>query len=58
MLLIGKLPIRKNLYEALLFSAAVCFYIQGNFLNLDVGVMNGAEIDWKDYSGHIAGRFL
>lgn len=57
-LLIGKLPIRKNLYEALLFSAAVCFYIQGNFLNLDVGVMNGAEIDWKDYSGHIAGNLI
>ena len=57
-LLIGKLPIKKNLYEALLFSTAVCFYIQGNFLNLDVGVMNGAEIEWKDYSDHIAGNLI
>lgn len=51
---IGSLLRQKGLllYEALLFAAALCLYIQGNFLNLDVGVMNGASIDWFDHLGH------
>lgn len=43
-----------TVYEALLFAAAICIYLQGNFLNLDVGLMNGAEIEWSQYYG----RFL
>lgn len=37
------------IYEISLFTLAVCAYVQGNFLNLDVGVMNGAEIEWSLY---------
>lgn len=40
------------LYESFLFILAVCLYMQGNFLNLRVGVMNGAEIDWTQYKRH------
>lgn len=39
-------------YEAILFAMAVCIYVQGNFLNLDVGVMNGGEVEWSQYYGH------
>jgi len=51
MFLKGKLL---RLYEVSLFSIGICMYIQGNFLNLDVGVMNGAEVDWSQHYG----RFL
>lgn len=49
MLFNGKLLV---LYETFLFAMAVCMYIQGNFLNLDVGVMNGAEVEWSHYYRH------
>lgn len=39
-------------YESLLFVLAVCIYVQGNFLNLRVGIMNGAEIEWTQYKRH------
>lgn len=41
------------LYEAMLFSLGLLFYIQGNFLNLSVGVLNGAQIDWTQYNSEI-----
>lgn len=37
------------LYEALLFGFGINVYIQGNFLNLKIGVMNGADIAWNQY---------
>lgn len=37
-------------YVAVIFGFAVAIYIQGNFLNLDVGVLNGASIDWGRYT--------
>lgn len=39
-------------YEAVLVAIAFDIYIQGNFLNLDLGVMNGAEILWESYRVH------
>ena len=39
------------LYGALFFAAALCFYIQGNFLNLRLGLLNGATPDWSGYHG-------
>lgn len=40
------------IYESLLFVLSICLYVQGNFLNLRVGVMNGAEIEWAQYKRH------
>lgn len=40
------------IYEAVLFVVSICLYMQGNFLNLRVGVMNGAEINWTQYRRH------
>ncbi len=42
----GKISV---LYQALLFALGISAYIQGNFLNLKVGVMNGADIVWNQY---------
>ena len=39
-------------YEAVLMAIAFDIYIQGNLLNLDLGVMNGAEISWESYRIH------
>lgn len=43
----GKLEI---CYEAILFALGIAVYLQGNFLNLKVGVMNGEEIFWENYN--------
>lgn len=40
------------IYETIIFAMSICFYIQGNFLNLKIGVMNGSEVDWKQYDKH------
>ena len=37
-------------YITLIFSGTLLLYLQGNFMNLDVGVMNGAEIIWSNYT--------
>ena len=39
----------KNYYAALLFGIGFALYIQGNFINLDYGVLDGTEIDWNSY---------
>lgn len=41
--------VAKRIYAALLFTTALCVYIQGNFLNIDLGVMNGGAIVWSEY---------
>ncbi|MDE6602153.1 MAG: sulfatase-like hydrolase/transferase [Lachnospiraceae bacterium] len=41
-----------NNYIAFVFGCAIAVYIQGNFLNLDVGVLNGAGIEWSQYRGN------
>lgn len=45
-LLKGRLSV---LYQAFLFGLGISAYIQGNFLNLKIGVMNGADIEWSQY---------
>ncbi len=45
----GRLAI---LFEALLFSLGMSSYIQGNFLNLNIGVMNGADVEWAKYQSN------
>lgn len=39
----------RKYFLALLFGIGFALYIQGNFLNLDYGVMDGTEIDWASY---------
>lgn len=36
-------------YIAIIIGCGLAMYIQGNFLNLSVGVLNGASIDWAQY---------
>lgn len=40
----------QRIYIAIIFSLGLCTYIQGNFLNLNVGVLNGASIEWDEYT--------
>ena len=40
----------KKIYLAFCFAMALCMYVQGNFLSLKVGVMNGAQIEWDKYT--------
>ncbi len=39
-------------YEAMVIAIAIDVYIQGNFLNLNLGVMDGREISWENYQIH------
>ena len=36
--------------SAVLISLALCFYLQGNFLNADYGELDGRAIDWSAYT--------
>lgn len=40
----------KEIYSAIIFALALCMYLQGNFLNLQVGVLNGSQIEWDNYA--------
>ena len=52
LVLIGKLLHGKsfNRYVAIIFGVALAIYVQANFLNIQVGVMNGADINWQEYN--------
>ena len=39
----------RNVYAVLGIAGGLCVYVQGNFLNLDLGALNGSEIVWSDY---------
>lgn len=39
----------RKYYGALLFGVGFALYIQGNFINLDYGVLDGSEINWNSY---------
>ena len=39
----------KSVLVSLIFSNACLMYIQGNFLNTNVGLMNGMMIEWEKY---------
>lgn len=43
-----------KLYIALLLSFGICCYLQGGFINLNVGVMNGSNVQWGDFAMKIA----
>ena len=40
----------KDLYAVMSFAGGLCAYIQGNFLNTGLGLMDGRKIDWPSYS--------
>lgn len=40
----------RDLYGCILFIAGVVLYIQGNYININYGVLNGEEIDWSVYT--------
>lgn len=37
----------RSFFSALVFAVTLCLYIQGNFLNIDYGVLDGRAIDWS-----------
>lgn len=39
----------RDLYGAVLFVVGLALYIQGNYANIDYGVLDGREIVWGDY---------
>lgn len=39
----------RDIFGVLLFSVGTALYIQGNFANINYGVLDGAEIDWTAY---------
>lgn len=41
-----------NRYAAFLFGLCLALYVQGNFLNIDYGPLNGAEIRWERYGAY------
>lgn len=41
--------IGREIYNVIVSTVTICVYIQGNFIGLKVGVMNGADIAWKEY---------
>ena len=43
-LLRGKI---RGVYTSLVFGAGLAFWLQGNFLNLDLGIFNGQSIQWE-----------
>lgn len=47
LLLRGKL---RSLFSALLFIMTLCLYIQGNYLNISYGVLDGKSIEWSAYT--------
>ena len=48
----------KSIWTALVFSGASLTYIQGNFLNRNVGIMNGMLIEWEKYRKLFIGNWL
>ena len=40
----------RSFFSAVLFTVALCMYIQGNFLNMDYGLLDGSAIDWSAYT--------
>lgn len=40
----------RGFYSAILFALGIALYIQGNYINIDYGVLDGTAIDWNSYS--------
>lgn len=52
-ILIKRWEMLYHLYLAGIFGFGIACYIQGNFLNLKAGIINGALIDWSSYKTQI-----
>lgn len=39
----------RSVFTSLIFASACLMYIQSNFLNKNVGIMNGMQIQWEEY---------
>jgi len=52
LLLIGMFLPKKlrDIYSVIGIAGGICVYVQGNFLNIDLGVINGMEIIWSEYT--------
>lgn len=48
-IILRKCELVEHIYVAGIFGVALCIYVQGNFLNMDVGVINGSTVDWELY---------
>lgn len=45
------LPVKaRRALSALLIALALCFYLQGNFINADYGELDGRAIPWQNYT--------
>lgn len=53
LLLLSKTPLAKIIFSVVL-CAFVYFYVQGNFVPRNYGVMDGKTIDWNSYQGYAA----
>lgn len=42
-------PLISDIYIATIFGFSVMMYVQANFINMDMGVLNGGSIDWATY---------
>lgn len=48
-MLLKRWKLIERIYISGIFGLALCFYLQGNFLNLDIGVINGSVVNWGQY---------
>ena len=42
----------RDLYSGILFAVSVALYLQGNYVNINYGVLDGEEIDWGAYPSY------
>ncbi|MBQ5671542.1 MAG: hypothetical protein IIV43_04215, partial [Oscillospiraceae bacterium] len=40
----------KNLFCSVVFALTLCLYLQGNYLNISYGLLDGRTIDWSNYT--------
>lgn len=41
----------REIFVCLIFGASFGFYVQGNWINIDYGLLDGKNIDWSKYTG-------
>lgn len=51
--LLRRWKVLSRIYLAGIFGVGIACYLQGNFLNLKVGIINGAVVDWAGYRTRI-----
>ena len=42
----------REIYGCILFSVGIAAYLQGNYININYGVLNGKDINWGQYRGY------